>query len=387
LNNKTAGKSDSPGKMLFPFLDLEAQFNSIRDEIMPAVIGVMESQQFIMGREVSEFEREVAALIGASAAVSCASGSDALLLSLMALEIGPGDEVITTPFTFVATAASVARVGAKPVFVDIEPLTYNLDPRRIQSAINERTRAIIPVHLFGFAADLDLILKVSRQHRLAVIEDAAQAIGARYHGAPLGTWGTFGCFSFYPSKNLGGAGDGGLITTNDASLADRIRVLRLHGSRRKYQYESLGINSRLDALQAAILRVKLTHLGDWTKGRQEKAQRYGALLAENGLERRIQLPSASRERVDVYNQFVIRCPDRDQLREFLRERGIPTEIYYPTPLHLQPAFAYLKYQPGQFPEAEAASREVLALPLYPELKDEHQVAIVQAIAEFFKSGK
>jgi len=371
-------------KPLFPFLDLKAQFASIQDEVMAAVERVLKNQQFIMGPEVQAFEHEIAALTGASAAVSCASGTDALILALMALGIGPGDEVITTPFTFVATAGSIARVGAKPVFVDIEPRTYNIDSRLIQAVVTERTRAIMPVHLFGLAADLDAILKTAGQFRLAVIEDAAQAIGASFHGSPVGSLGTLGCFSFFPSKNLGGAGDGGLVSTNDPALADRLRILRLHGSRQKYYYDVLGTNSRLDALQAAILRVKLKRLEEWTRGRQERAERYRELFAEKGLEQLVTLPSAPSDQVHVYNQFVVRCPQRDRLREFLRSRGVPTEVYYPLPLHLQRAFAYLGYKSGQFPEAEAAAEQVVAFPVYPELKEEHQRTVVKLIAEFYE---
>ena len=370
-------------KLLFPLLDLKAQFAPIRDEIMSALARVMESQHFILGPEVQAFEHELAAFVGARSAVGCASGSDALLLSLLALGIAPGDEVITTPFTFVATAGAVARVGAVPVFVDIEGETLNIDPGLMRAAITERTRAIIPVHLFGLAADLEPILQVAKEHRLAVIEDAAQAIGARYRGVHVGTLGNFGCFSFFPSKNLGGAGDGGLVTTNDPALAEHLRLLRAHGSDRKYHYQILGTNSRLDALQAAILRVKLAHLEEWARARQNKAERYRALFAERGLEGFVKLPSAPADRVHVYNQFVIRCPERDALREFLRDRGIPTEIYYPKPLHLQPAFAYLGYQPCQLPQAEAASREALALPIYPELMEDHQAMVVRTIAQFF----
>ena len=369
---------------LFPFLDLKAQFASIQDEVMAAIERVMKSQQFIMGQEVQDFESEIAALTGARAAVSCASGSDALMLALLTLEVGPGDEVITTPFTFVATAGSIARVGARPVFVDIDPKTYNLDSRLIEPAVTERTRAIIPVHLFGLAADLDTILKTAEQYKVAVIEDAAQAIGARYHGSQVGSLGTFGCFSFFPSKNLGGAGDGGLVTTNDPALADRLRILRLHGSRQKYYYEVLGTNSRLDALQAAILRVKLRRLEEWTRGRQERAARYRALFAERGLEKLVTLPSVPAGRVHVYNQFVVGCPQRDRLREFLRSRGVPTEVYYPLPLHLQRAFAYLGYKRGQFPEAEGASERVVALPAYAELTEEHQSTVVNLIAQFYE---
>ena len=350
---------------------------------MAALARVMESQQFILGPEVQSFEDEVAAFLGARLAVGCASGSDALLLSLLAFGIGPGDEIITTPFTFVATAGAVARVGAVPVFIDIESETLNIDPSLITAAITDRTRAIIPVHLFGLAANLEPILQLAEKHKLAVIEDAAQAIGARYRGVHVGTLGSFGCFSFFPSKNLGGAGDGGLVATNDPALADHLRLLRVHGSDRKYHYQILGTNSRLDALQAAILRVKLAHLEEWARARQNKAERYRVLLAECGLEGFVKLPSVPADRVHVYNQFVIRCPERDALREFLRDRGIPTEIYYPKPLQLQPAFAYLGYKPGQLPQAEAASREALALPIYPELMEHHQAAVVRTIAQFF----
>jgi dTDP-4-amino-4,6-dideoxygalactose transaminase len=350
---------------------------------MQALARVMESQQFILGREVQSFEAEIATLVGARSAVGCASGSDALLLALLALDIGSGDEVITTPFTFVATAGAVAWVGAKPVFVDIQPETFNIDPNLIEPAITDRTRAIIPVHLFGLAADLDAILNMAEEHKLAVIEDAAQSIGARYHGKLVGNLGTFGCFSFYPSKNLGGAGDGGLVTTNDPGLGDRLRLLRVHGSRQKYHYEILGINSRLDALQAAVLRVKLAHLEEWTRAREYYAGRYRTMFAGYGLEKHLKFPPVPGDRLHVYNQFVVRCPERDRLREFLRGRGIPTEIYYPVPLHLQPAFAYLGYKPGQLPQSEAASREVLALPIYPELREEQQTLVVDAIAAFY----
>lgn len=370
----------------FPFLDLQTQFNTIKDEIMRAATRVLESQQFILGSEVESFEKEVAAFVGTRYAIGCASGSDALLLALLALGIGPGDEVITTPFTFVATAGSVTRTGAKPVFVDIERSTYSINPALIEPAITKRTRAIIPVHLFGLAADLDPTLELAATYKLEVIEDAAQAIRATYRGAYVGSLGTLGCFSFFPSKNLGGAGDGGIIATNRPELTDRLRMLRVHGSRKKYHYEVLGINSRLDALQAAILRVKLAHLPAWTKGRQQRAALYRQLFAEFRLDNIVGLPAAPSGREHVFNQFVVRCPERDRLREFLRQRGIPTEIYYPRPLHLQPAFAYLGYKPGQLRESEAASQEVLALPIYPELKEEHQATVVRATADFYGGG-
>ena len=393
MDGKSSVKSSPRVEPVFPFLDLKAQFDDIRDEVMEAVSRVLEDQRFILGQEVESLENEIAAMIGARAAVACASGSDALLLSLQALGIGPGDEVITTPLTFVATAGSVARAGARPVLIDIRPDTFNLDPNLIEAAIGSRTRAILPVHLFGLAADLDPILEVAEAHRLAVVEDAAQAIGACYRGRHVGSLGAAGCFSFYPSKNLGGAGDGGMVTTNDPQLADQLRLLRDHGRRQKHSHEVsghevsghevLGMNSRLDALQAAILRVKLRHLADWTRRRREKAERYRALFDEVGLVANVKPPAAPPGCFHVYNQFTVRSSERDRLREFLRARGIPTEIYYPRPLHLQPAFGYLGYRAGEFPEAEAASREVLSLPIYPELKEEHQATVVRAMADFY----
>lgn len=306
----------------------------------------------------------------------------------MALDLGPQDAVITTPFTFVATAGSISRLRARPIFVDIDPESYNIDPRQIEAAITPSTRAIIPpVHLFGVAADMTGILEIATKHGLAVIEDAAQAISARYKDVPVGNLGTCGCFSFFPSKNLGGAGDGGLITTNDADLTNRLRTLRVHGSRTKYSYEALGMNSRLDALQSAILRVKLRHLDEWTKARQANAERYRLLFQAYGLDGRIGLPDIPKYRTHVFNQFVIRSRERDALREHLSNSGIPTEIYYPSALHLQPPFAYLGYAKGGFPEAEAASREVLALPIFPELTEEQQVSVVEAIAAFYSIEK
>ena len=372
--------------MRFPFLDLKAQFATIRDEVMAAVIRVMESQQFIMGPEVSALEDEIKAQVGCQFVFGCASGSDALLLALMALGIGPGDEVITVPFTFVATAGSIARLHATPVFVEIDRVTFNMDPARLEAAITPRTRAIIVVHLFGLPADLDPILEVGKRHGIAVIEDAAQAIGAQYKGNPAGSMGTFGCYSFFPSKNLGGAGDGGLITTNDAALAARVRLLREHGSRTRYDYEILGINSRLDALQAAILRVKLKYLDGWTAARRRNADRYRQLIQERGLSGFVQVPACPSFATHIYHQFTIRVRQRDALKTHLAQHGIPSEIYYPHPLHLQPAFAELGYRSGSMPEAEAASREVLSLPIYPELADQQLQIVVKAIAEFERAG-
>jgi len=377
-------RSSSPIASLL-FLDLKAQFSGIREEVFAAVTGVLESQHFILGPEVEAFEREISAHTGARFAIGCASGSDALLLALLALKVRPGDEVITTPFTFVATAGAIARIGAKPVFVDIDPATFNIDPAQIENAITLRTRAILPVHLFGIAADMDAILEIAAKRELPVIEDAAQSIGARHRGEAVGNLGALGCFSFFPSKNLGGAGDGGMITTNDQKLAERLRLLRVHGSRKKYEYEIVGINSRLDALQATILRVKLRHLAAWTEGRRRNADRYRTLFAEFVLTERVMLPEVPAERSHVYNQFVIRVAERDALRAFLKERGVPTEVYYPSPLHLERAFQYLGYKAGAFPAAEAASKQVMALPIYPELREEQQRSIVSAIAEFYET--
>jgi len=369
-------------KNSFPFLDLKAQFACIHDEILAAVGNVLESQNFILGPEVEAFEREVAALIGCEYAIGCASGTDALILALLALDIGHGDEVITTPFTFVASAGSIARVGAKPMFVDIDPETFNISPKAIEKAITSRTKAIMPVHLFGLSANVSEINEIAEAKGIPVIEDAAQAIGARCDSSGVGTMGALGCFSFFPSKNLGGAGDGGLVTTNDAQLAEKLRLLRVHGSRKKYEYELLGMNSRLDALQAAILRVKLRHLDQWTAGRRRNADRYRELFREFRLESRVKLPVAPSRFTHIYNQFTIRRRHRDALREYLHTRGIPTEIYYPKPLHLQKAFVYLGHRPGDFPESEAASLEVLSLPIYPELAHERQRSVVAAIADF-----
>lgn len=384
LNLATA--SATPVAPLFPFLDLKAQFEGIRGEVMDAVTTTLQSQHFILGPEVNKLEEEIATYVGCRFAIACASGSDALLLALMAVGVGLGDEVITTPFTFVATAGSIARLGARPVFVDIDPGTYNLDPDAVAKAITSRTKAILPVHLYGLAAAMRPIMKVARQHRLPVIEDAAQALGAEYDSVKVGNIGTIGCFSFFPSKNLGGAGDGGLLTTNDSALADRLRMLRVHGNRRKYCSEILGINSRLDALQAAILRVKLQYLDIWTGRRRQNADRYRALFHSFGLDTHVISPSEPDGTRHVYNQFVIRVLARDELRQHLFHAGIPTEVYYPEPLHLQPVFSYLGYKLGCFPQAETASQHVLALPVYPELTKDQQIAVISAIARFYKES-
>jgi dTDP-4-amino-4,6-dideoxygalactose transaminase len=380
-------KSTSPDqtapKLLFPFLDLKAEYATMKEDIRIAVDRVLESQQFIMGPEVGQLEAEIASLVGSSFAIGCASGSDALLLALMALGVDSGDEVILPPFTFVATAGSISRLKATPVFVDIDRETYNLDAKLLEGAITSRTKAIMPVHLFGLPAEMGKITVIARAHRLPVIEDAAQSIGARYHDQHVGNIGACGCFSFFPSKNLGGAGDGGMITTNDPELAERISVLRDHGSRKKYQYDLLGMNSRLDTLQAAILLVKFKHLNALTKARRHNADRYRQLFSQAGLDKLIALPVEPEGLQHVHNQFVIRTPERDDLRQYLRNCGIPTEIYYPSPLHLQPAFAGLGYRPGAFPQSEEASQHVLALPVFPRITEEQQKIVVDRMARFF----
>lgn len=384
--SESAPKSSPAVPLQFDFLDLKAQFAEIRGEVMAALTRVMESQIFILGKEVQSLEEEFSSAFDARFAVSCASGSDALVLALMASGIGPGDEVITTPFTFVATAGSIARAGAKSVFVDIDPVTFNMNPDGISAAATSRTRAIMPVHLFGLSADLAPIVEVARQSGWIIVEDAAQAVGARYKDDYVGNFGHFGCFSFFPSKNLGGAGDGGMVTAQDPELAERLRLLRVHGSRKKYHHEILGTNSRLDALQAAVLRVKLLHLKEWTIARQARARRYRELFAHFGLSGFVAFPpEPPPEYLHVYNQFSIRCPERDSLREHLRSLGIPTEVYYPLPLHLQPAFSYLGYKSGQFPQAELVSSQILALPVFPELMETQQESVVEAIAKFYFS--
>jgi len=369
-----------------PLLDLKAQFATIQEEVMAAIARVMSSQRFILGGEVDELEAEIASLIGVRFAVGCASGSDALILALMALGIGAGDEVITTPFTFFASAGAIARVGARPVFIDINPASYNLDSAAISRAITGRTKAIMPVHLFGLAADMDEIMRVADAHGIPVIEDAAQAISAEYGNRTLGSIGQLGCFSFFPTKNLGGAGDGGMITTSDEALATRLRMLRVHGERTKYHYEVLGVNSRLDALQAAILRAKLRHLSGWTSARRRNADRYRRLLADHKLSGCVVAPIETTGAFHVYHQFTIRVQRRDALRDFLKQQGVGTEIYYPLPLHEQPAFAYLGYRKGDFPHSEAASAEVLSLPIYPELTEEQQEYVAAQIARFFAAS-
>jgi dTDP-4-amino-4,6-dideoxygalactose transaminase len=370
-------------RVAVPLLDLRAQYMSIRSEIYEALERTIESQHFILGPEVEALEREVAAYSQCAYGIGVSSGSDALLVALMAIGLKPGDEVITTSYSFFATAGAIARLGARPVFVDIDPITYNLDPAAIEAAIGPRGRAIIPVHLYGQMADMDPLMEMARRHNLVVIEDAAQAIGAEYKGRRAGSIGHVGCFSFFPSKNLGGFGDGGMVTTNDPQLADQLKLLRGHGSRPKYYNKVIGGNFRLDAIQAAVLRVKLKYLDDWTAARQRNAASYRRLFGAAGLRGdEVGLPDEAPERRHIYNQFVIRSRRRDQLMAHLKACQIGSEVYYPVPLHLQECFADLGYRIGDLPASESAAQETLALPIYPELSEEMQAVVVDAIGEF-----
>ena len=363
--------------MKLPLLDLAAQYESIREEIEEALLRVCASQRFILGPEVSELEEEVAGHTGARFAIGVSSGTDALLVSLIALGIGPGDEVITTAYSFFASAGVITRLGARPVFVDIDPDTFNMEPEALAARMTERTRAIMPVHLYGRSMDLDPILELAGQAGAAVVEDAAQSFGATdARGRVAGTVGAVGCFSFYPSKNLGAFGDGGMVVTDDEALAARIRMLRVHGEAPKYHHRLVGGNFRLDSLQAAVLRVKLRHIGEWTEARRRAAGRYRELLAEAPLTVPGDCPG------HVYNQFVIRSPERDRLRSFLGDKGVGTEIYYPVPLHLQECFESLGYRGGEFPRAEEAARSSLALPIYPEITVSQQQYVCGLIREF-----
>jgi len=365
-----------------PLLDLQAQYRPLRDALLAAMTRVADSQRFIMGPEVDGLELELAALLGVRHAVAVSSGTDALLLALMALEIKAGDEVVTTTYSFFATAGTIARIGARPVLVDIDPATFNIDPAQTVAAITPRTRAIMPVHLFGLSADLDPIMDAAGRAGIPVVEDAAQAIGSTYKSRPLGGIGMFGGFSFFPSKNLGAFGDAGLLTTNDDTLAERARLLRTHGMKPKYYHHLVGANFRMDALQAAVLRVKAPHLAAWTEGRRRNAARYRTLFRDAGLDGAIELPQEPSDRMHIFNQFVIRTPARDALKRHLDEQGIGNEIYYPVPFHLQPCFAHLGYRRGAFPHAERAADESLAIPIYGELTAAQQEAVVSAIGRF-----
>lgn len=373
------------------FFDLTAQFKSIEAEIKSALDEVFETQQFILGPPIKALEEKIAQYCRTRYAMGVASGSDALLLSLMALGIGAGDEVLIPPFTFFATAGSVSRLGAIPVFVDIDPETYNIDPFKIEEKITPRTKAILPVHLFGQCTDMDPLLQIAKTKKLFVIEDAAQALGAEYkpkagsEGRRAGQLGDLGCFSFYPTKNLGAFGDAGMVVTDHPDFAEKVRLLRVHGSQPKYFHKSIGINSRLDTMQAAIILVKFKYLETWTLERQKKAERYQLLFqdlfpAANGLK----LPTIQYQNRHIFHQYVIRVPERDRLKKYLAEEGIGTDIYYPLPLHLQECFSFLKYKLGDLPNSERASEEVLALPIYPELPEEHQALVVDRIKAFYK---
>ena len=357
--------------MKVPLLDLKVQYAGIKDEVLSAIEEVLDSQVCILGPKVAELERQVAALSDCKFGVGVSSGTDALLAALMALEIGAGDEVITTSFTFFATAGCVSRTGATPVFVDIDPRTFNIDPQLIERAITPRTKAMIPVHLFGQMCDMDPIMEIAQRHKLYVIEDAAQAISSTYKGRKAGSIGHAGCFSFFPSKNLGGAGDGGMVVTNDADLNDRLLVMRSHGSKPKYHHKVIGGNFRLDPLQAAVLLVKLPHLGAWSEGRRRNAAIYDQEFAGSP----VGTPWISPDGVSIFNQYVITMPERDGLKAHLDAQQIGCEIYYPVPLHLQECFESLGYKDGDLPVSERAAREVLALPIYPELSRE-QIRLV-----------
>jgi dTDP-4-amino-4,6-dideoxygalactose transaminase len=371
--------------MKVPLLDLKEQNQALRPEIEAALARVLDTNGFILGDEVAKLEQELADYSRTTHAITCASGSDALLLAMMALDIGPGDEVITTPYSFFATVSAITRLGARPVFVDIDPETYNLNIEAVRAAITPATKAVQPVHLYGQCADMEGLNEICGEKGVPIVEDAAQAIGAEENGQRAGALGLIGCFSFYPSKNLGGMGDGGFMTTADDRVAGRLRALRVHGSHERYYHKWVGINSRLDGFQGAVLRVKLPHLDRWSDSRKKNADRYRDLFAEYRIDGTV-VPPVERNGVrHIYNQFVVRVPDkRDELREYLAESGVGTDIYYPVPLHLQECFEFLGYSEGEFPEAERAARETLALPVYPELRPEQQDHVVKKIAEFFE---
>ncbi len=370
-----------------PLLDLATPHAALREELVNALGRVIDDGRFLFGPDVAALEQEVADLSQANHAIGCASGSDALLLALMALGVGPGDEVIVPSFTFFATVSCVVRLGATPVLVDILPQTFNIDPAAVEGAITRRTRAIIPVHLFGQCAAIDKICQIGNQHGIAVIEDAAQAIGAAYHSRPAGSWGAIGCFSFYPTKNLGGMGDGGMLTAQDANLAERLRLFAAHGMKPRYHHRVVGINSRLDTFQAAILRVKLKHLAQATQQRQQAAALYTRLFRQNGLDRHITLPTTDSAAYHVWNQYGIRVPNgqRDSMREHLKNHHIGSEIYYPIPLHQQECFRNVKMRVECMQETERACAEVLHLPIFPGITASAQEQVVERVGEFFSA--
>lgn len=382
--------ADNTGIVKVPMLDLSAHHAPLRADLVKALARVVDHGQFVLGPEVEAFEKHLAEACGAESAIGVTSGTDALLVSLMALGLGPGDEVVTTPFSFFATAGVVARLGAKPVFADIDPVTFNIDPACVEKALTARTKAILPVHLYGQCADMDPIMRIAASRGIPVVEDACQAIGAEYKdGRRAGTIGAFGCLSFYPTKNLGALGDAGAVLTNDAELAGKVRLLRTHGAERRYFHKMIGGNFRLSALQAAALEVKLPYLSGWSAARRTNAQRYDALLQERKLvEKGLRLPYAAwknsgRVNYHIYHQYVIRAPNRDLLREHLAKKEIASDVFYPLPFHLQECFASLGYKAGAFPESERAAQEVLALPIYPELTADQQEYVAGAIAAFY----
>jgi len=389
--------------MKVPLLDLQAQYGTIKDEVREAVDGVFESQRFVMGKHVSSLEEEIAGFSGVACAIGVASGTDALLLSLKALGVGAGDAVVTVPFTFFATAGAVVNLGARPFFVDIEERGYMMDPEKLALFLEQEctlrsddaktvhretgavVKAVLPVHLFGQCADMDEILRISRQYGLPVVEDACQAIGAVYRGRFAGSMGDLGCFSFFPSKNLGGAGDGGMVTTDDPELAERVRLLRIHGENSRYRHSIVGYNSRLDELQAAVLRVKLSHLDSWSRTRSLNAAYYGRYFVEENLSDFVTPPYVFPERSHIFHQYVVRCRNRDGLRTFLEEKGVSTQVYYPVSLHQQECFKHLGYHGQDLPNSCAAAQETLALPIYPELSTQQKQYVADSIAEFYRT--
>lgn len=372
--------------MKVPLLDLKAQYATIRDEVRAGIDRVMESQQFVLGPETVKLEEDLARYSQTKFAIGCASGSEALLLALQSCGVGAGDEVITTPFTFFATASAITRLGARPVFVDINERTYTIDPARVADAITSKTKAIVPVHLYGHCAEMDPLIELSKTHGIPIIEDAAQAIGAEDRGRRAGSMGVIGTLSFYPSKNLGGAGDGGMLVTSDEEHAERLRMLRVHGERQRYFHKLVGINSRLDELQATVLHAKFAHLDEWTVARQRNVQEYEIMFADAGLIGKFDLPFVRPGARHVFHQFVIHLRDgrRDALRDHLRERGVGCDVYYPVPLHLQECFEFLGYRKGDYPLSEGAADETLALPVYPELTPEQKDYVVASLVEFFR---
>ena len=381
MSHSHPAATSNQGSEPVPFIDLVAQYQTIRDEVRSAVDRCFESQTFILGDEVAELEKEIAKYCDSQFAIGCASGTDALILALLAADVQPGDEVITSPFTFFASAGAIHRIGAIPVLVDIEPESYNIDPLKVEQAITSRTAAIMPVHIFGQCAEMEPLWRLSSAYDIPLIEDSAQAIGAEYRGRRTGVLGTIGCFSFFPTKNLGGAGDGGIMTTDDPEIAARLKRLRVHGDVGGYNHVEVGFNSRLDALQAAVLRVKLRHLDSWTEGRARNAERYCQLIEANGLSDVVKVPAVLPDRRHVFNQFTTRVVGnhRTTIMKSLKEQQIGCAVYYPIPLHLQKCFAYLGYQPGDLPEAERACAEVMSLPIYTELPAAHLERVVEGI--------